>query len=94
MVFPHTASHAAIGEVVTDDDLLREVHEPKTKMDTVTGQQAAVNVWLAGTPFGASQRHDRAALDAGYRYVVSNAMLQRVITRARQCPGTCSLPPA
>ena len=78
VVFPHTASHAGIADVVSDEDLHREVVEPKRKMDAVTGQSAAGFSWLFGAPWGASARHDQAVSDAGYRYVFSNTMISRI----------------
>jgi hypothetical protein len=78
VVFPHTASHDGIADVVTDDDLYREILEPKRKMDAVTGQSAAAFSWLFGSPWGSSPRHDRALVDAGYRYLFSNTMISRI----------------
>jgi hypothetical protein len=78
VVFPHTASHDGIAEVVTDEDVEREVVEPKRRMDAVTGQSAAGFAWLFGSPWGSSARHDRALRDAGYRYLFSNTMISRI----------------
>lgn len=78
VVFPHTASHDGIAETVTDGDLDREVSEPKRRMDAVTGRSSAPFAWMGGTPYGTSARHDDAVLRAGYRYVVSNTMIQRL----------------
>ena len=78
VVFAHTSSHAGTADVSTPADLHREVEEPKARMDAVTGQDCAAHAWLRGTPFGASPTHDAALLDAGYRYVVSNTMIQRI----------------
>ena len=78
VVFPHTASHDGIADVVTDDDLFREVIEPKRTMDAVTGQSAAGFSWLFGSPWGCSPRHDQALLAAGYRYLFSNTMISRI----------------
>ena len=78
VVFPHTASHDGIADVVTDEDLHREIAEPKRRMDAVTGQSAAAFSWLFGSPGGASPRHDQALRDAGYRYLFSNTMISRI----------------
>jgi hypothetical protein len=78
LVFPHTASHAGIADVVTDDDLEAEVREPLRRVREVTGRDAAVHAWFLGTAYGASPRHDEALVAAGHRYVVSNTMVQRI----------------
>lgn len=78
VVYPHTASHDGIADVITDDDIAREIFEPKRKMDAVTGQSAPAFVWLHGSPWGSSPRHDQAIVDAGYRYVFSNTMIHRI----------------
>lgn len=78
VVFPHTASHAGYADVATTADLHREVAEPKQQLDAVTGQASAAFAWLWGTPYGVSERHDAAVRGAGYRYVFSNTMIQRI----------------
>ncbi len=78
VVYPHTASHDGIADVVSDEDLYREVVEPKTRMDAMTGQSAPAFAWLHGSPWGSSPRHDAAVAAAGYRYVFSNTMIHRI----------------
>jgi hypothetical protein len=78
VVTPHTAAHLGINDTVTDEDLEREVFEPKRKMDAVTGQSAPAFAWLHGTRWGMSERHDRAVQAAGYRYLISNTMIHRI----------------
>lgn len=78
VVFPHTASHSGIADVVDDDDLEREIVEPKRFLDSITGQDCAAFVWLHGSPWGGHERVDRAVADAGYRYLFSNTMIQRI----------------
>lgn len=78
VVTPHTASHAGIADVATDDDLEREVFEPKRRLDAVTGQSSAAFAWLWGSRWGMSERHDRALQAAGYRYLLSNTMIHRI----------------
>lgn len=78
VVTPHTASHSGVEQVGTDEQLYREVVEPKQKMDAVTGQSAPAMAWLHGSPYGVSPRHDAAVREAGYRYLISNTMLHRL----------------
>lgn len=78
VVFPHTGSHEGIADVVTPEDFEREITLPKQRMDAVTGQSAAAFVWLHGSPWGASERHDAAVRDSGYRYLISNTMIHRI----------------
>jgi len=78
VVFPHTASHAGLESVLDDDDLQREVFEPKARMDAVTGQSAKAFVWLHGSGYGRSSFHDRALIGAGYTFLFSNTMIQRL----------------
>ena len=77
-VYPHTSSHAGIADVVTDDDVEREILRPKRLMDSHTGQSSASFAWLHGTFYGGSPRHDEALRAAGYRYLVSNTMVQEI----------------
>ncbi|HZZ95815.1 MAG TPA: polysaccharide deacetylase family protein [Jatrophihabitantaceae bacterium] len=78
VVTPHTAAHVGINDTAGDDDLEREVIEPKRRMDAVTGQSAPAFAWLHGTRWGMSERHDRAVRAAGYRYLISNTMIHRI----------------
>jgi hypothetical protein len=78
VVTPHTAAHVGINDTVSDEDLEREVIEPKRRMDAVTGQSAPAFAWLHGTRWGMSARHDAAVQAAGYRYLISNTMIHRI----------------
>ncbi|MFN8193737.1 MAG: polysaccharide deacetylase family protein [Nocardioidaceae bacterium] len=77
-VFPHTASHQGFDTVFDDHELEREVIEPKRLMEQAIGRPARAFAWLHGSPFGRSPRHDDAILRAGYDYVFSNTMIQRL----------------
>jgi peptidoglycan/xylan/chitin deacetylase (PgdA/CDA1 family) len=78
VVLAHTASHVGIADVLTDDDLHREIVEPKRVLDGITGQDCAAFVWLYGNPWGGQPRIDDALREAGYRYLFSNTMIQRI----------------
>jgi len=78
VVFPHTASHYGIADVATDEEFDREIAEPKRRMDAATGRSAPAFVWLHGSAWGMSPRHDEAVRAAGYRYLVSNTMVHRI----------------
>jgi len=78
VVFPHTAHHEGFDTVLSDDDIRREVVDAKAQLEAVTGQEAPAFVWLHGSSYGQSPRHDKAVADAGYRYQFSNTMIHRV----------------
>ncbi|MGW2175993.1 polysaccharide deacetylase family protein [Streptomyces sp. NPDC001705] len=78
VVTPHTASHELAERVVTEEDVHREVVEPKRLIDAATGGDAVCTAWLAGTHWTGRGTADRALVDAGYRYLFSNTMVQRL----------------
>lgn len=78
VVTPHTASHVGINDVSTDEDFEREIIEPKRRLDAATGQSAPAFVWLHGSGYGLSERHDSAVQAAGYRYLLGNTMFHRI----------------
>ncbi|MFG3332497.1 polysaccharide deacetylase family protein [Streptomyces tendae] len=78
VVTPHTASHELAERVVTEEDVRREVVEPKRLVEAATGGEALCTAWLAGTRFTGRTAADRALVDAGYRYLFSNTMVQRL----------------
>ena len=81
VVTPHTANHESVGWIRSAEDVEREIVEPKRRMDAVTGQSAAAFAWLEGTHFGHDPINDEAVQRAGYRYVFSNTMIQRLRER-------------
>jgi len=85
VVTPHTASHESVAWIRSDEDIEREIMEPKRRMDAVTGQDSACFAWLAGTHYGHDPVNDEAVRRAGYRYVFSNTMIQRL---PRPSPGS------
>ncbi len=78
VVTPHTAAHLGINDTHTDEDLEREVADPKRRMDAVTGQSAPAFAWLHGSHWGMSERHDVAVQAAGYRYLISNTSIHHI----------------
>jgi len=78
VVFPHTAHHLGFDNVLSEADLEREVVESKRQLEAVTGQPSPAFVWLHGSSYGQSPRHDAAVKDAGYRYQCANTMIHRV----------------
>ncbi|WP_426517412.1 polysaccharide deacetylase family protein [Diaminobutyricibacter sp. McL0618] len=78
VVYPHTGHHEGFDTVLSDADIEREVVESKRQLEAVTGQEAPAFVWLHGSSYGQSPRHDRAVKEAGYRYQFANTMIHRV----------------
>ncbi|HEX4812257.1 MAG TPA: polysaccharide deacetylase family protein [Nonomuraea sp.] len=78
VVIPHTGSHEEIAKVLSAEDVEREIVKPRRDVEHVTGREAAAFVWLYGTPYGTSPAQDAAVRDAGYRYQISNTMIQRI----------------
>ncbi|MFI7386236.1 polysaccharide deacetylase family protein [Streptomyces sp. NPDC049813] len=78
VVTPHTASHALARTVLSPADIEREVHAPKRLMDRATGGSALCTAWLEGTSWSGGSAADRALVEAGYRFVFSNTMVQRL----------------
>ena len=64
--------------VLSDEDIEREVVESKRLLESHTGQEAPAFVWLHGSSYGQSPRHDEAVRAAGYRYQFANTMIHRV----------------
>ncbi len=78
VVYPHTAHHEGFDTVLSDEDIVREVVESKRALEAVTGQEAPAFVWLHGSSYGQSPRHDAAVKAAGYRYQFANTMVHRI----------------
>lgn len=77
-VYPHTASHEGFDTILDEADLEREVFAPKRQMESVTGKDAKAFAWLHGSAYGRSPMHDRALVEAGYTFLFSNTMIQRL----------------
>lgn len=77
-VFPHTASHEGFDTVLDDDDIRREVFDSKAAVEAAIGRPARAFAWLHGSAYGRSPLHDRALVEAGYTFLFSNTMIQRL----------------
>jgi hypothetical protein len=77
-IYPHTATHQGFDTVLSERELLTEVIEPKQRMEEVIGRPARAFAWLHGTPYGRSPFHDEALVRAGYDFLFSNTMVQRL----------------
>ena len=78
VVAAHTATHASAASVRSDDDVRREVLEPREALERVLGRPPAAFAWLFGQASGTNPVADEALRAAGYRYLFSNARLQRL----------------
>ncbi|TDC97781.1 hypothetical protein E1292_36425 [Nonomuraea deserti] len=78
VVVPHTGSHEEIGRVRTAEDVEREIVRPRRDVERATGREAPAFVWLRGTEYGTSPVQDGWVRDTGYRYQISNTMIQRI----------------
>jgi Polysaccharide deacetylase len=78
VVAAHTASHAPISEVRTEEDVEREILEPRRAIERATGRAPEIFAWLYGQHWGANAFADEALRSAGYRYLVSNTKIQRL----------------
>lgn len=77
-VYPHTASHQGFDTIFDPHHVEHEVIEPKRLVEEATGKPARAFAWLHGTPYGRSPLHDEALVRAGYDFVFSNTMIQRL----------------
>ena len=69
---------ARAGDVLTADDVEREVLAPVRQIEAVTGRTPPAFAWLYGTPFDGSSTAGRAVLSAGIRYQVGNTAYERI----------------
>lgn len=77
-VYPHTASHQGFETIFDEHEIEREVLEPKRLVEAATGKPARAFAWLHGSPYGRSATHDEALVRAGYDFLFSNTMIQRL----------------
>jgi peptidoglycan/xylan/chitin deacetylase (PgdA/CDA1 family) len=74
----HTATHCAIVDVETQEDVQRELVDSRRRLEQELGCKVRSFAWLLGAPYGENGRVDAAVREGGYRLVFSNAKIQRV----------------
>jgi peptidoglycan/xylan/chitin deacetylase (PgdA/CDA1 family) len=74
----HTATHCAISDVRTPEDVERELVGSRRRLEQELGREVRTLAWLSGAPYGGNDRVDPAVYEAGYRLVFSNTKIQRV----------------
>lgn len=74
----HTATHCAISDVRTPEDIQRELVRPRQRLEQELGREVRGLAWLSGAPYGENDRVDPAVHKAGYRLIFSNTKIQRV----------------
>lgn len=78
VVAAHTATHATLDEVLTADDVEREVLAPVRRIAEVTGRTPPATVFRYGRPHDAGSPAWQAAAAAGVRYALSNTAVERM----------------
>lgn len=78
VVAAHTANHAILDEVVTPEDVEREVREPVRRIAEVTGRTPPAQVFRYGRPHDAASPAWQAAAALGVRYALSNTAVERM----------------
>ena len=74
----HTATHAVPDQAVTPDDAERELFDPARRLAALAGQPPVVLAWRLGLPHDPGHASTEAVREAGYRYLVSATMIQRM----------------
>lgn len=74
----HTATHCAISDVRTPEDVERELVGSRRRLEQELGREVRSLAWLSGAPYGENERADAAVREAGYRLVFSNTKIQRI----------------
>lgn len=74
----HTATHCTITDVVSPEDVQRELVDSRRRLEDELGHEVRTLAWLFGVPYGEDQRGDVAVREAGYQLVISNTKIQRV----------------
>jgi hypothetical protein len=74
----HTATHCAIVDVKTLEDVQRELVGSRQRLEQELGREVRTLAWLSGAPYGENGRVDTAVREAGYLTVFSNTKVQRI----------------
>lgn len=74
----HTATHCAIVDVRTPEDVQRELIGSRQRLEEELGREVRTLAWLSGASYGENERVDAAVREAGYRLVFSNTKIQHL----------------
>jgi peptidoglycan/xylan/chitin deacetylase (PgdA/CDA1 family) len=75
----HTGSHFEITKTTSDEDMHREIVTAKRKLEEQIDRRVDVFCWLYGEEYRYNQRAHPHLAEAGYRYVVSNLKIERIV---------------
>jgi peptidoglycan/xylan/chitin deacetylase (PgdA/CDA1 family) len=73
----HTATHATVAEV-TPLTVRREVIDPITRIEAITGYRPRIGAWRGGSRYDAGLLGNRTAAEYGVRHLVSNWSIERI----------------
>jgi peptidoglycan/xylan/chitin deacetylase (PgdA/CDA1 family) len=75
----HTKTHHRLTKDSPDEELRREIVESKAELERELGHEVSTFAWLYGSEYGVNPRADRYLHEAGYRYLLSNFKIQRLV---------------
>lgn len=78
VVAAHTANHAPAREIVTPQDVEREIHTPIRQITELTGHTPPAFAFLFGTPPDPGTLAGDAVLASGVKYATSNTAFIRI----------------
>ena len=74
----HTATHAVPDQASAPEGAQRELIEPARRLEQVSGRAPVVLAWRLGLPHDPAHPAAEAVREAGYRYLVSATLIQRI----------------
>jgi hypothetical protein len=74
----HTATHAVPDRAASAGDAQRELLGPARRLAELSGRHPAVLAWRLGLPHDPAHPATAVAVDAGYRYLLSATLVQRI----------------